>query len=574
MLRVTIVALLLIGSAIASGQELPVLDITGLEHQTLRSPVEYLQTDNGISLQTLQNSGLLDGFTELQDGDVNQGVSGDSYWLRVRLQNSGSQARSWVLHHETSYLDHMTFYVADAGEDFSEFRQSDRRPFFSRFLDYRKLGYSYTTAPGSHTDLYVRIEYEAGKADAMSLNFHLWDSATFSVRQAKENLLFGLFYGNSLTLMVISLVMVVMLRQRAYAYYFLLVASTAVFWLHLNGFGFQYIWPDQLYWHNEGFHITYLGLSVIAWQFSRVFLSTADIVPRIDRAIGWLLWLGLAGIVLRLFDVYVPVLYMAAFYLGSLALLPVLGLLCYRKGIRHAQWFTVAWTIYGLMVILGLLSAYTQVLVWGMGPLMLTQIGSVVENVLLLIATAKRVMSLEQERRDAIALANTDPLTGLGNRRLLSRQYALMKDSFRRSDKPVFLILMDLDYFKELNDTHGHSAGDRVLVNFAELLQFLSRSTDVCVRFGGEEFAILMQADNIDAAAQFAERIRQAYASTPTIYRGTVIKSTLSAGVATVFDETHSLSEREMIASADEALYRAKAGGRNCIVVGGNSDTQ
>src|SRR5690606_27147349 len=117
---------------------------------------------------------------------------------------------------------------------------------------------------------------------------------------------------------------------------------------------------------------------------------------------------------LRLAGVYQAVLYIAALLIGSLTLLPLLGALAWRRGATHAFWFMLAWLIYSASLLLSLFSAYTSLLHWGMDPLVLTQVGTSLENVLLLFATARRVVSLDQERRRALALANTDALTGLG----------------------------------------------------------------------------------------------------------------------------------------------------------------
>src|SRR5690606_22322427 len=120
-------------------------------------------------------------------------------------------------------------------------------------------------------------------------------------------------------------------------------------------------------------------------------------------------------------------------------------------------------------------------------------------------------------------------------------------------------ILIDVDHFKRINDKYGHEAGDQVLIELANMLGEASRSSDACVRYGGEEFAILLQADDFNAALRIAERIRARFESSVTRYGGHEIRHTLSIGLTTVFDVDRELDEREMIHQADEALYRSKA---------------
>jgi diguanylate cyclase (GGDEF)-like protein len=173
-------------------------------------------------------------------------------------------------------------------------------------------------------------------------------------------------------------------------------------------------------------------------------------------------------------------------------------------------------------------------------------------------------LHLDRDRLRAIELAHQDPLTGLGNRRLLIQEHETMRLRFHRDGVPVYLILLDVDHFKTINDRFGHDAGDQVICELASLLRRVSRGDDVAVRLGGEEFALLLCADSDSVAWHIAERIRTLFANTPSRYGADqVIPHTLSAGVARVMSQGRELGYREMVALADEALYRAKAAGRN-----------
>ena len=159
-------------------------------------------------------------------------------------------------------------------------------------------------------------------------------------------------------------------------------------------------------------------------------------------------------------------------------------------------------------------------------------------------------------RRDAV----TDALTGLKNRRALFSQHAATP--FQPS---MAVILFDLDRFKEINDRYGHAAGDSVLTAFAEELRRNTRATDLSIRLGGEEFALILERTHPDWAHQTAERIRHAFASRTVIVDGHGICCTASAGIAFGSEQGHSLDA--MLSAADRALYAAKNDGRNRIAV-------
>jgi len=182
---------------------------------------------------------------------------------------------------------------------------------------------------------------------------------------------------------------------------------------------------------------------------------------------------------------------------------------------------------------------------------------------------APAILALARERlaMRARALAHAaaiDPLTGLFNRRYFETRIEEEIQRARRYDLGLALLVIDADNFKVFNDLLGHPGGDRILRTMADVLRRSVRAFDVCTRFGGEEFAILMPGSNADAAMHSAERIRQRIAD----YRFEPrflppgVHPTISIGVA-ILDGAG--TAQELVASADRALYTAKAAGKNCV---------
>lgn len=165
----------------------------------------------------------------------------------------------------------------------------------------------------------------------------------------------------------------------------------------------------------------------------------------------------------------------------------------------------------------------------------------------------------------SLELAVTDPLTGLHNRRYMTNHLTTQVDTCGTKDKHVCLLILDIDFFKQVNDTYGHPAGDEVLKEFATRLKANVRGIDLPCRFGGEEFVVVMPDTDVGFASSIAERLREQVADAPfKIPDGSYIDVTVSIGVASTLgsqDTVEALLER-----ADQALYRAKREGRNRVV--------
>jgi diguanylate cyclase (GGDEF)-like protein len=170
----------------------------------------------------------------------------------------------------------------------------------------------------------------------------------------------------------------------------------------------------------------------------------------------------------------------------------------------------------------------------------------------------------ESFHENLLSSALRDGLTKLFNKRyFLERLDSELKFALRHHTA-LSLLMLDLDYFKKINDTLGHLAGDAVLAGIANQLSKAVRNEDVVARFGGEEFAIVLRAINVDNAALMAERMRKLVESTAIPFDGKDLRVTVSIGVAG-YPHTDLKSPDQLVEAADKALYRAKHGGRNRV---------
>lgn len=179
----------------------------------------------------------------------------------------------------------------------------------------------------------------------------------------------------------------------------------------------------------------------------------------------------------------------------------------------------------------------------------------------LLLARARTLLDFKAYLDTCEEQASTDHLTGLANRRRFERQLEKEVERTSRHGRPFCLVTLDLDDFKQVNDTHGHEAGDEALKSLARVLQQGTRGIDLAARVGGEEFAVILTETNLEAAFEVAERLRLAIKAVEIPPVGQIAAS---FGIAEC--PSHGQSSRELLASADAALYEAKRQGRDRVV--------
>lgn len=208
---------------------------------------------------------------------------------------------------------------------------------------------------------------------------------------------------------------------------------------------------------------------------------------------------------------------------GSLLLEPA-----YTSAGTYAEWFVLASLLQTLLVMLSIITLL--------------------------------ILALERDERASRLVAERDPLTNLRNRRSFVEQAEAM---LKRETGSSALLLFDIDHFKQVNDTHGHAAGDKVLIEFAAMLEGRTQSDWLLARIGGEEFACLIPNAGISESADIAETMRMAVEGLHTMIDGRSVPVTVSIGVAATDEVASSLDP--LLAAADVALYQAKASGRNRV---------
>ena len=174
-------------------------------------------------------------------------------------------------------------------------------------------------------------------------------------------------------------------------------------------------------------------------------------------------------------------------------------------------------------------------------------------------------LELQEVNNELKRLSQTDMLTHLNNR---GHWESCLKKEFKRQKRAKYvssLLLFDIDHFKKVNDTYGHTAGDEVIIHLANSLKKILRDTDIAGRYGGEEYAVILMDTNASNSKIFAERLRKMVEASSCVYNDIEIKFTISLGIAEFNNQLS--THQDWISSADKALYKAKEGGRNKVEI-------
>lgn len=389
-------------------------------------------------------------------------------------------------------------------------------------------------------------------------------------RGAEHTRMIALAFGALLAVAVAALLIWFVLKDRLFILYASLFSLQALYIAYLSGQGFD--WPllsvaTPLTAHAWNVPAALSGAA--ACLFVREIADLRHYSRRAYRAFGWLAvifvllafsnvgtYVGLGGIVAAIGNLL---------FIGTAVFTLVVAFLAWRRGSRPAGWFLLAWVLleaFTIATALRLLSGAedAQFLMYYGLPLSM-----VAAAILIALGVADRLREQRAALSEAERHAQTDALTGVLNRRSLIERLDVACARARARGLPIALLFIDLDHFKQINDTWGHPAGDACLAAIIAPIQAELRQSDVIGRYGGEEFIVILSSADAAAAQPIAQRIRERVAAVVVEGFGAPIQLTCSIGVAT--SDTLGVWGEHLIAHADAAVYAAKRAGRNRVQV-------
>ncbi len=547
-----------------------------------------------LTIDQVQQPPYAGRFQPFAQGRTHLGVGNGAWWLRLEVKNTTPEKRLWLLQPTHPQFDWAEMYFFPQGGSPTSLRLGDHAPFEARPIPFQTAVFPIRLDSGQSGRVYIRLAYlKTGIAD---LRLRVWSPKQFGGHADLRTAVAVLMLGGFITIALFNAFIAFSTRAPEYVWYVAYVLSVAITSLAYQGLGHRFLWQGFTGF-TDIMPVVMPGIGLIlACQFTRSFLKLRQTMPRVDKAL--LIFMALALVALGLafwgYRRTAILLTMGSTVVGLS--FPLLGLKLWLAGRREARFYTIAWTVWlaatSLMLMRYLGEIRLIALTDGLTPALY-----LVEAVLLSMALADRInvlreqkeaaeqkyldalekdkAELEQQVRDrtaeiqrmhrqAVQAARTDVLTGLPNRRAFYEDGARELRRAGRYSRPVSLILLDIDRFKTVNDTHGHFAGDEVLKHLAGVLSLEKRSHDLVGRIGGEEFALILPEASEEEALRLAERIRQKVATTPAVHKGIAIPISASFGV-TRQQERDSIES--ILSRADKALYLAKEAGRNRVEV-------
>ncbi|TNJ34877.1 sensor domain-containing diguanylate cyclase [Arenimonas terrae] len=533
-------------------------------------------------------------FQPLPGGSTAFGFTQGATWFHGRLFNQNNAEQRWLLVLHYPLLDNVDLYLRYPDGRTEHMASGDTLPFSARSIRYRHPNFWVQLPQRTEVELLVRV----ASRSSLQVPLAIYTPKAFAELERDSQFGIGVFYGILVALLSYNLVLWLSLKDASHFWYMCHVTGFGLVMFCLNGLAFEYLWPNSPWWANQAIPLSMAISQIAMHQFCRVFLELEERQPRADRVslgiIVFFVLMGLASFFVEYRTVVRPMtlaVFPGALYIVYLAINAI------RTGYAPAKVFLAAWgflllgTALYASVSFGLLpkNFFTE---YGI------QIGSAMEMILLSFALAYRYAKLRGENErlvrehneqlerhvarrtselstalEQLAEANQrlresnrrDALTGLFNRKHFREVFEHQLHHASEHRQSLGVLLIDLDHFKDVNDTHGHLAGDECLRWLGRCLHDnLVEHGALLARFGGEEFVVVLPDMDGDRLMQIAEMTRLRVCGEPVRYAGNNIPLSASIG-AYLLRPGAGITVDEALHRADDALYAAKNRGRNCV---------
>ncbi|MCF2899676.1 MULTISPECIES: diguanylate cyclase [unclassified Pseudoalteromonas] len=508
-------------------------------------------------------------FTKIQSenfinskNELTLGTNAKTTWSKIIIKNNYSDSLRLFVHNPDAYhLEEVGFYETHNGQLINQTDVYLDKSGVKANMFGGSAVFSFALAPAQQKILYVKsVTYS-----------HQWFTLNIYDEEHSKRALVGngnyiaLLVGMMLALMIYNFFLYLSARKIENIVYALYLISGTV-WVALsygvaaNFFG---VFSAELFQLNSNL----LSMPSFLVIFVMLIFETKKHYPKEHIALSIILLLLVGDFIYSLFDIVGAL--KPASSLAALMMTVTFGvsISLWRKGNPLAKYFLLGHSMFVIFNMLAVLyykgiSEANVINSHGVG------IGILLEALMMAFILSYRIKTLEKvkaQQKELTRLVDTDPMTGLFNRRYFDRKSEELIAATATNNQPLSLLIADLDHFKNINDTYGHDIGDKVIIEFANILTAKQRKGDIACRYGGEEFVLLLNC-NLEDAKQVAERIRkQAQETIINVDDKQTVKFTVSIGVHSVAHAATTI--KETLTIADKALYKAKSNGRNCVEV-------
>ncbi|RTR34983.1 sensor domain-containing diguanylate cyclase [Shewanella atlantica] len=538
------------------------LDTSNVFKQPIGKELLFLQEQHPLSLNSALSHYQQGDFTASHSNVLSFGIGSNPVWLAFDVDNPLDSQVKRRIQIATSWLDNVDIHFISTHLPYGRAALSqysgDRSSFIQRHSDDRYFSFDHAFPPGG-TKVLIRIE----SPDPMVLPVYFSSLDVAQQRAHFQNYSYGFLYGAVICLLIYNLMLFIGMRSISYLLYSMFLLSFLLMNLSYTGHGYQWIWPQLPSWQQWANPVFMMLFNVAGLLFALRFLRVKSFLPGTYK-------------LTKLICVLFPFLLLMAFVMGDQVLglifafdfmllfsfmMILLGVMALKAGNPSSGVFLLAST----SSMVG--AAVTGMAVWGFIPFnnltyRAAEIGILIDIVLLALALASKFRATERLKIIAEHQAKTDPLTGLNNRRAF---YEITQSFWKqkKSGTGISVIIIDIDYFKVINDTYGHVAGDDVLTQFANRLNKSLRQQDIAARWGGEEFIILLPHTRLKEASTISKRLCESISNHPFTIESNEFQVTASIGLA--HGRPDGLTLEHLISLADQQLYRAKKRGKNQI---------
>ncbi|MDX1694238.1 MAG: diguanylate cyclase [Ketobacteraceae bacterium] len=559
---------------------------TDFESITLGPGLHYLvEPENVINVSEIMDH---TGWKEVSTPQASFGFRDKAYWLRFAVENPQNKPEDLLIELSNNYLDSINLYVLDEEKQVIAHQQSgDSIPYRLRPIAHAQNLHPVTLPAKARITIVIRVQ----SSSALSIPVQIWDRQAFTTYDFTRTVGLGIFFGLMIIFSLYHLVVAALTRDSSALYYAIFIFSFLMIFSYRKGIP-PSILPEAAIPSMETANV--FGISLVGFSlclFTSRILLLKDAAPALARL---MLIAGSLALLPLFASRYIDYSLLIRISLGYSLIIIVLFATVIIKRIRDrypparhmviASIFGIIGGGSGILAALDILpvTLTVQTLIYVCNAVMALFLALTIsyrinmDRQLIEEAQRKHTHELDElvrRRTEELESVNaqlhvvsiTDGLTQLYNRRYFDETFRTEYNRAFREKQPLSVLLMDIDHFKKLNDTHGHAFGDLCLKTAAEVVQSqLRRPLDVAARYGGEEFVVLLPDTDTQGACHIAENIRRELKATVVHHNGKPVNMTISAGVSGEIPVARDQHEA-LLKRADDCLYEAKRNGRDRV---------
>ena len=532
---------------------------------SVSSEINYIQVPhNTFSLTQILQKSEENKFQQLRENHAKFGFTQDTFWIEIKLHNDSTQKSKQVIELLYPILDYIDIYEYEKNQLILKKELGDLRIFIAH-LQTPNPSYSLTLLPQESKRIFIKIRSQG----SINIQLNVNSIDQYYKSTILKNTILAFYFGAVCIMLIYNFIIFTMIRNISFLYYVLFHVSYTLFSLIITGVSFQLFWPMYPELNHYILPLSMTLTGVFGLLFVVNFLNIKNKSPKLYKFLQLLIILFILSFVLIFITDYnttIKIDSLLSIFTSSFLLLVALYIYFKYKD-RNALYYFISWSfLFGGIIVIHLSNI-------GIIPSTIftnysSHIGSFIELTLLSIALAHYYSQLKEKHlqlsinnKELEYISNTDNLTSAYNRRYLYNYSETYLSQAKANNSDFSLLMLDLDFFKNVNDTYGHSVGDEVLVNFSKTIQTIIRENDVFVRFGGEEFVLFLPNTDEKNSIEIAKSINK-------IVREIIFESTKELKISVSIGISSNIYEIDKLLSfADKALYQAKESGRDTYKV-------